>query len=219
MRHNLKVRYYLSQTKCSTLPHFPSFPQTTMSLATEFLIDYIERAEQTQADFARLAGMTPTNLTEILKGSVKIGARNIDGLLRAITSGAERARFIHAHLNDQIPSDLADSVTVHITQQAEPGMVMEGGNEEAQLEAELIAAYRALTTLTYKRRVVRFLRQLKRDADLRDLFQRIMGYVDDDITTQRERDSQDAKQIYDAHKDKPTEGLPGQLANRGRKKA
>lgn len=156
-----------------------------MSLATDFLADYIERSEQTQTDFARAAGMTPTNITEILKGTVNVSGRNLANLLRGIRDDHERDAFLAAYLRDNIPTDMADRVQVHLTRHRTGEAVMEG-DDRANLEAELVLAFATLPNETYRRRVVRFLQQLRRDAELRDLFRRTMEYVDDDVEARRE---------------------------------
>lgn len=179
-----------------------------MSLAIDFLTDFLERTDQKQADFARTAGMTQPNLNDILKGHVEVSSRNLAKLLRGIRADYERDAFIAAYLRDQIPGDMADRVHVHLTRAKGEGMVMEEAEGADLLEANLAVAFAALPSDSYRKRVVRFLQQLRKDADLRDLFRRTMDYVDDGVLMQRDESRRTAQQIFEASKDAPTTGLP-----------
>lgn len=149
-----------------------------MSLTTDFLADYLIRSEQSQADFARAAGMTQPNFSEILNGSVEVSARNIGKLIRGFREEHERDAFIAAYLRDQIPAENADRITVHLST---PTGVLEERPEadRMNIEVEMIAAFDALPSDLYRRRVVKFLNKLRKDEELRDLFRRTMEYLEE----------------------------------------
>jgi predicted transcriptional regulator len=168
------------QEKCSLSPITPFLP-ISMGLATDYLSDYLQRLDLTQVDFAKAAGMTQTNLSDILKGDVEVSARNIGKLLRGLSDESERDAFIAAHLRDQIPEDQAERVVVHVSKPDDQrgGVMEDKPDNDTIIEAELVAAFAALPSSTYRKRVLRLLRHLRKDADLRDLFSRTVAYLED----------------------------------------
>lgn len=177
-----------------------------MSLATDFLTDYLGRTQMTASEFSRASGIPASNLSEIFKGDVEISGRNLGKFLRGIREEHERDGFLAAYLRGSIPEDQATRVLVHVKQDKRAA-VAEGS--EASLEADLAAAFDQLPNDTYRRRVVRFLAQLRRDEELRELFRRTMDYVDDGNMQKRDDSASTGAAIYNAHKDSPTAGLPG----------
>ena len=153
-----------------------------MSLAKDFLSDYLSRHDLTQVDYAKAAGMTQTNLSDILKGDVEVSSRNLAKLLRGMPDDHERDAFIAAHCRDQVPSDQAERVLIHVTKSAaRSGTLMEDqASYGATLQEELLTAFNELPSAAYQRRVIRLLRHLRKDADLRDLFSRTVAYLEDD---------------------------------------
>lgn len=150
-----------------------------MSLALDFLKEYLNRPSQTQTDFAMAAGMTPTNVSDLLKGDVAISDRNLAKLIRGLRSEKDRHDFLTAYLRDRVPSDYADIITVHLRPPVvETGMVMEAGDDEP-LDAQIIRAFASLPSDLYRRRVIRFLEHLKKDGSLRDLFTRLVAYLEE----------------------------------------
>jgi transcriptional regulator with XRE-family HTH domain len=150
-----------------------------MSLALDFLKEYLSRPSQTQGDFAQAAGMTPPNVSDLLKGDVMISDRNLSKILRGLRSEKDRHDFLAAYLRDRIPTDYAEIVSVHLKPPADQrGLVMETGEGEP-LELQAMQAFASLPSDLYRRRVIRFLSHLKKDAGLRDLFTRTVAYLEE----------------------------------------
>lgn len=151
-----------------------------MSLATDFLAEVFARKDYNQSDFARACGMTPTNVTDLLKGDVAISGRNLTKLLRGLRTEKDRLDFLTAYLCDQVPADYADEISIRLTAPAAAcGMVMESSDPANELEAQLILAFSALPSDLYRRRLLRLTQTLRKDADLRDLFARTMAYLEE----------------------------------------
>lgn len=155
-----------------------------MSLALDFLKEYLSRPDQTQADFAVAAGMTPPNVSDLLKGDVLLSDRNLPKILRGLRSERDRHDFLAAYLRDRVPADYADVISVHLKQPAVTGgLLMEDGEGEP-LDVQIVHAFAALPSDLYRRRVIRFLGHLKKDPGLRDLFTRTVFYLEEaDHTT------------------------------------
>ncbi len=150
-----------------------------MSLALDFLKEYLSRPGQTQTDFAMSAGMTPTNVTDLLKGDVAVSDRNLAKLIRGFRTEKDRHDFLTGYLRDRVPADYADVITVHLrSPEGRPGLVMEDPAEDS-LELQLTQAFAALPSDLYRRRVIRFLNHLKKDGSLRDLFTRTVAYLEE----------------------------------------
>lgn len=189
-----------------------------MSLAVDFLREFFARRETSQTDFARAAGMTPTNVTDLLKGDVAISGRNLDKLLRGFRSEKDRRDFLTAYLRDQIPADYADDITIQLRAPAE-GMVCEGGDERDTLDAQIMLGFAALPSDLFRRRLVNFVQHLRGDAQLRDLFARTVAYLEEEdgcgLDPDTLRATAEEKQILSHHltvaqrrKDKKTRSTP-----------
>lgn len=152
-----------------------------MSLALEFLDDYLKRTKTTQADFARAAGFDASLFTKLAQKEVSLSSKNVPKILRAISNDADRMRFLSKYLEDQIPGDFKESITVHFTGQA-AGLVMEAEAEEEPLDIQVTHAFNALPSDLYRRRLIRFLNHLKKDSGLRDLFTRTVAYLEESDT-------------------------------------
>lgn len=150
-----------------------------MSLALDYLSDYLERTKTTQADYAKSSGIDPSLFTKLVQKEVAMSGKNLPKLLRGIREDRERLDFLTAYLRDQIPADFADSITIHLNGQPAPdGGLMESGEEES-LDAQIAQSFAALPSDLYRRRVIRFLNHLKKDGSLRDLFSRTVAYLEE----------------------------------------
>jgi transcriptional regulator with XRE-family HTH domain len=150
-----------------------------MSLAVDFLSEFFARGETTQTDFARAAGMTPTNVTDLLKGDVAISGRNLDKLLRGLRTEKDRKDFLTAFLRDQIPADYADDITIQLQAHKTEG-ALEDPDDAGALEGQMILAFASLPSDLHRRRLVHFAQTLRGDAKLRDLFARTMAYLEEE---------------------------------------
>lgn len=148
-----------------------------MSLALEFLTDYLVRSKTTQADFAKAAGIDPSLFTKLVQEEVGLNSKNVPKLLRGIHNDGDRQDFLIKYLQEQIPADLSDSITVRVSRPT-TGALEEDRSEES-LDAQIVRAFAALPSELYRRRVVRFLLHLRKDASLRDLFSRTCGYLEE----------------------------------------
>lgn len=146
-----------------------------MSLALEFLSSFFEVPKNTRADFAKAAGIDASLVTNILQGDVQLSSKNIPKLLRGFRTDHERREFLAAYLKDQVPRDFADDIRIHLSHLAS-GEDANTAEDEAELQARLIRAWLDLPNAKYRRRVVNFLVDLRKDAALRDLFARTMAY-------------------------------------------
>lgn len=149
-----------------------------MSLALDYLREWLQRSECNQADFAKACGMTGANVTDILNGDVTVSARNLAKLLRGLRSEPERLDFLSAYLRDQVPSDYSDEINIRLRVPNGPLGVMDAGDEEP-LDLQMAQGFAALPSDLYRRRVVRFLNHLKKDSGLRDLFTRTVAYLEE----------------------------------------
>jgi transcriptional regulator with XRE-family HTH domain len=150
-----------------------------MSLALEFISAYLARSEITQADFSKAAGIDASLFTKLAQKEVGLNAKNVPKLLRGFRTEEDRLEFLSKYLEEQIPADLSHAITIHSKKQnGGDGMLMEDG-EETPLDVQLVQAFAALPSDLYRRRVIRFLNHLKKDASLRDLFTRTVAYLEE----------------------------------------
>ncbi len=142
-----------------------------MKQARDFLQDFFsENPERTQAEFAKAAGMTGANLSDLLGGRVEISYRNLPRLLNGFESRSDKLEFLTAYLRDEVPADFEGDIVV----------AMKGGGRKgkaAAREEEFAAAWRALPGAGMQARILQLLRALRNDEALRDLFVRITDYM------------------------------------------
>lgn len=148
-----------------------------MNLAHDYLREHLQGPDLTQADFAKAAGMTASNVSDLLKGDVSISDRNVGKLLRGFRTEKERHDFLVAYLRDQVPDDYSNSITILLKSELEPTGLAEA--KEPSIEVQLATAFAALPSDLYRRRLIRFLNHLKKDAALRDLFVRTVAYLEE----------------------------------------
>lgn len=211
MAETARIEFSASQDFFLSFSLFFPFLPFSMSLTVDFLREYFARPDVTQADYAKLAGIDPSLLTKLMQEEVLISSKNLRKLLRGFPHFTDRVAFLNAYLRDQLPGEYADAISIRLVK------TPESANEEGDQEESLLQAFEALPSDAYKRRVIRFVRQLGRDAELRRYFAMTMRYVDDGIATEREmgRATQD---IFEDHRDAPTESLPATTTAK-RKKA
>lgn len=150
-----------------------------MSLALEFLTDYLERTKTTQADFAKAAGVDPSLFTKLIQEEVGLNSKNVPKLLRGIHTEADRLEFLGKYLQEQIPDDLADGISVRISRAVPTGGALMEDAEEEPVDMQIMHAAAALPSDLYRRRLLRFLVHLRKDGGLRDLFTRTVAYLEE----------------------------------------
>ena len=147
-----------------------------MSLARDYLKDYLRRENCSQAEFARRCEMTPPNLSDVLssnaENSVEISSRNVGKLVRGFAEEQDQLEFLAAYLRDEIPDGYADRVDVDVRN---ADAVREAAIEDPT--AELLAGFAALPSKKLKRAVLSMLAHLRVDTEFRDLFLRTMSYL------------------------------------------
>lgn len=150
-----------------------------MSLAIEFLSAHLEQVQTTQADYAKAAGIDPSLFTKLVQGEVTLSSKNVPKLLRGIRGEQARLEFLVKYLEDQIPADFNGEISVRLTKAGSPVSLAQEVGDEAAVEDQMIHAFSALPSDLYRRRVVKFLNHLKKDASLRDLFNRTLAYLEE----------------------------------------
>lgn len=145
-----------------------------MSLASDFLRDYFRRnGDITQHQFSLASGLPASQITKILRHGAGIAPERLAGLCSAFGDEYERAAFLTSWLRDQIPHEHADIVKISPGDKAEK-VVAEDGNGEV---FALVDAFNALPGDSYRAAVLRLMNTMQTDAELRDLFRRIMDWV------------------------------------------
>lgn len=149
-----------------------------MSATIEFIHEYLEQEKITQSAYSEACGMAASNLSSILSYDIMVGHENIHKLLRGLNNREARLRMVAAYLRDSVPKEFSNNVLIQVGDQPElaQGMVMEGGSADTSTAAAL-AAFQELSSPKIKDLVVTFLRNLRDDADLRDLFVRTLAYL------------------------------------------
>lgn len=150
-----------------------------MSLALEFLTDYLERTKTTQADFAKAAGVDPSLFTKLIQQEVGLNSKNVPKLLRGIHTEQDRLEFVGKYLQEQIPSDLSDGITIRVARSAAGLGVITEDPEEEPIDLQILHAAMSLPSDLYRRRLLRFICHLRKDAGLRDLFTRTVSYLEE----------------------------------------
>lgn len=152
-----------------------------MSLAVEHLRDYLARENVTQADFGKACGYDASLVSNVLSGSVGISARNLDRLLSGVKPPTDKLRFIAAYLRDQVPAEHVHQVSVNVENDGS------AANGDATDEASLVSV--AITHLLdelpmhTKTQLFHFVKALRRDTQLRSVFEGLMRYVPTDSHT------------------------------------
>lgn len=145
-----------------------------MSLAVDYLREYLSEPNTTQAEFARGCGMTAPNISDVLKGDVAISRRNVGKLLRGFPQN-KRLHFLQAYLHDEIPEEYADDVTIQISSRR--SRAQEECTLAEAVEAALVSAFRSLPSDTYRGRVLTLVRALRGDEKLRELLKLTVEYL------------------------------------------
>lgn len=148
-----------------------------MSLALDFLSEYLASTGTTQVDYAKAAGIDPSLFSQIKTGDVTINGKNFPKLLRGLRDEPARLEFLNAHLRDQIPPDFAEKISVRITPSTKaPGFPAD--DSEVSLEAQVMTRFADLPSDKHRRRVIRFLKHLKGDHTLQALFVKTVDYLE-----------------------------------------
>lgn len=122
--------------------------------------------------------MAASNLSSILSYDIMVGHENIHKLLRGLNNREARLRMVAAYLRDSVPKEFSNNVVVHVGDQNElmQGLVAESGPTDTAAAAAL-AAFHELPSPKLKDSTVTFLRSLRDDAELRDIFTRLIAYL------------------------------------------
>jgi transcriptional regulator with XRE-family HTH domain len=148
-----------------------------MSLAIEHLRDYLAREKVTQAEFAHACGYDASLVSNVLSGAIGISARNIERLLHGVQPTEDKLRFVAAYLRDQIPAEFVHQVSVAIEPNSEVGT---DGSNDADLASVAILHLAEELPMHTKTQLFHFVKALRRDAQLRSVFEGLMRYVPDD---------------------------------------
>jgi hypothetical protein len=149
-----------------------------VSATIEFIHEYLGQEKITQSAYSEACGMAASNLSSILSYDIMVGHENIHKLLRGLNSREARLRMVAAYLRDSVPKEFSNNVVVQVGDQSDlmQGLVSESGPADTAAAAAL-AAFHELPSPKLKDLTVNFLRSLRDDAELRDLFTRMMSYL------------------------------------------
>lgn len=149
-----------------------------MSLAVDHLRDYLERENITQDEFGTACGYDASLVSNVLSGKVGISARNISRLLHGVNPPAEKLKFIAAYLRDQIPAEHVYQLSVNIeSDESTDGTVQEEPASVFDIALPHLIDELPLQTKTL---VYYFVKALRRDPQLRLVFEGVMRYVPTD---------------------------------------
>lgn len=151
-----------------------------MSLALDFLKEYLSRSDVTQADYAKACGIDPSLFSQLKSGDVSVSSKNLPKLLRGLHTAKDRLDFLTSYLRDQVPNEYANMVAIQIGTGGESAWQVAESTDDSQLEPQALLAFAALPSRTYRLRIIRFLQTLRTDAKLRDLFGRTMAYLEEE---------------------------------------
>lgn len=150
-----------------------------MNLAIEHLRDYLTREKISQRSYADACDYDASLVSDVLRGTLPVSARNLPKLLAGISTRKDKLNFLSAYLRDQIPPEHTNELGLQITDLGEPAtpLVEEVAVDPSTVLDEGIRhAVSQLPTQT-KAQVYRFVKALRVDPLLRNVFDGLMHYV------------------------------------------